>query len=92
MCRKNLHGNVVHTEATKATFETPKSRLISALDLLIPQMGHNAEMLLHLVLVKLASLGCFYKNTRLDLYDHVLIGPEHVKIVKRGTVPMIMRH
>ena len=28
MCRKNLPGNVVHTDATKAAFETLKSRMI----------------------------------------------------------------
>ena len=36
MCRKNLPGNVVHTEATKADFETLESRMIFALVLLIP--------------------------------------------------------
>jgi len=42
MCRKNLPGNVVHTEATKVAFETLKSRMISA-RVLIPKMGHEAE-------------------------------------------------
>ena len=37
MCRKNLPGNVVHTEATKVAFETLKDRMISAPVLLIPK-------------------------------------------------------
>ena len=36
MCRKNIPGNVVHTEATKSAFETLKARMISAPVLLIP--------------------------------------------------------
>jgi hypothetical protein len=43
MCRKNLPGNVVHTDATKAAFETLKARMISAPVLLIPKAGHDAE-------------------------------------------------
>jgi hypothetical protein len=43
MCRKNLPSNVVHTKATKATFETLKARTISSSVLLIPKMGHEAE-------------------------------------------------
>jgi hypothetical protein len=43
MRRKNLRGNVVHTELTKAAFDTLKSRMISAPILLIPKMGHEAE-------------------------------------------------
>jgi hypothetical protein len=43
MCRKNLHGNVVHTDATKAAFETLKSRMTIAPISLIPKMGHENE-------------------------------------------------
>ena len=43
-CRKNLPGNVVHTEATKAAFETLKARMIFALVLLIPKARHDAEL------------------------------------------------
>ena len=43
MCRKNLPGNVVHIETTKAAFETLKSRIISVPVLLIPRMCHEAE-------------------------------------------------
>jgi hypothetical protein len=43
MCRKNLHGNVLHTEATKTDFETLKSRMISAPVLLIPKRGRDSE-------------------------------------------------
>ena len=44
MCRKNLPGNVVHTKATKAAFETLKYRMISAQFLLIPRLGHEAKL------------------------------------------------
>ncbi len=43
MCRKNLSGNVVHTEATKVAFETLKSRMLFALVLVIHMLGHEAE-------------------------------------------------
>jgi len=43
MCRENLPSNVGHIEATKAGFETLKSRMIFAQILLIPKMGHEAE-------------------------------------------------
>jgi len=43
MCRKNYPRNVVHTETTKVAFETLKSRMIFALVLLSPRMGHEAE-------------------------------------------------
>ena len=43
MFRKNLLGNVVHSETIKVAFETLKSRMISALVLLISKMGHAAE-------------------------------------------------
>jgi hypothetical protein len=44
MCRKSLHGNVVHIEAIKTAFETLKSRRISAHVLLIPKMGREADL------------------------------------------------
>jgi hypothetical protein len=43
MCHKSLHSNVVNTEATKAVFETLKSRMISAHVLLTPNTWHEAE-------------------------------------------------
>ena len=43
MCRKNLLGNVVHTEAAKTTFETRKTRMILEPILFIPKMGHEPE-------------------------------------------------
>ena len=43
MCCKNLPGNVVHAEATKAAFKTLKARMSSASVLLIPKAGHDAE-------------------------------------------------
>ena len=41
VCRKNLPGNVVHTESTKGAFETLKARMISAPVLLIPKTRHD---------------------------------------------------
>jgi hypothetical protein len=43
MCRKRLPSNDVHSEATKAAFETLKARMIFAPVLLIPKAGHDAE-------------------------------------------------
>ena len=43
VCRKKLHGNVVHIEATKVAFETIESRMISAPLLLIVWAEHAAE-------------------------------------------------
>jgi hypothetical protein len=48
--------------------------------------------LLQPTLVKLASLGCFYKQTPLDFLDNVLTGPENLQIAKRDIVPTIVRH
>jgi hypothetical protein len=52
MCRKNLPGNVVHIDATKAAFETLKSRMISAPVLLISKMGPEAEFVVAIVVSK----------------------------------------
>ncbi len=57
MCRKNLPGNVVHTERTKAAFETLKSRMISAPILLIPTMGHEAEFVVAIDASKVGVAG-----------------------------------
>ena len=43
LCRKSLPGRVVHSDATKAAFETLKARIISAPVLLIPKSGQEAE-------------------------------------------------
>ena len=59
MCRKNLLGNVVHTEATKAGFETVKSRMISAPVLLIPKMRHDAEFVVAIDASKIGIAGVF---------------------------------
>jgi hypothetical protein len=50
------------------------------------------DLLLQPTLLRLVLLWCFYKNTPLDLSNHVLIGLEEIKIMKRGIVPMIVRH
>jgi hypothetical protein len=43
LCRKLLPGRVVHSDATRAAFETLKARMISAHVLMIPKSGHEAE-------------------------------------------------
>ena len=43
MCRKHLHGNVVHSEKSKVAFENLKSRMTSVPYLVIPKMGHEAK-------------------------------------------------
>jgi hypothetical protein len=45
LCRKSLPGRVVHSDATKAAFETLKTRMISAPVLLIPKSGRDAEFI-----------------------------------------------
>ncbi len=45
LCRKSLPGRVEHCDATRAAFETLKARMISALVLLIPKYGHDAEFI-----------------------------------------------
>ena len=67
MCRKNLHGNVVCTEATKVAFETLKFCMISAPTVLIPTMENEAEFFFPTDASKVGIAGCFYKKTPLDL-------------------------
>jgi hypothetical protein len=55
MCRKNILGDVVHTEATKDAFETLKARMILALVLLIPKARHTAEFV---VATDTSMVGC----------------------------------
>jgi hypothetical protein len=43
LCRKLLPGLVVHSDTTKASFETLKARKIYSHVLLIPKSGHDAE-------------------------------------------------
>ena len=43
LCRKNLPGQVVHTEATISAFESLKARMIAAPVLIIPKVGQDAE-------------------------------------------------
>jgi hypothetical protein len=58
MCRKNLPGNVVHSNATKIAFETLKSRMIIApAVLLIPKMGHEAEFVVAIDVSKVGIAG-----------------------------------
>ena len=57
MCRKNLPGNAVHTEAIKAAFETLKARMISAPVLLIPKARHDAEFVVAIDASKVGIAG-----------------------------------
>jgi hypothetical protein len=61
MCSKNLPGNVVHTEATKAAFETLKARMIFALVLLIPKIGHDVELVVATDASKVGIVGVLFK-------------------------------
>ena len=45
LCRKLLSGRVVHSDTTRAAFETLKARMISAPVLLIPKFGKDAEFI-----------------------------------------------
>ena len=45
LCRKSFPGRVVHSDATRAAFETLKARMISASVLLIPKSGRDAEFI-----------------------------------------------
>ncbi len=40
-----MPGRVVHCDATRTAFETLKARMISALVLLIPKSGQDAEFI-----------------------------------------------
>ena len=57
MCRKNLHGNVLHTEATKTDFETLNSRMISAPVLLIHKRGRDSEFVVVTDASKVGTVG-----------------------------------
>ena len=45
LCRKSLPGRAVHSDATRAAFETLKARMISAPVLLIPKFDRDAEFI-----------------------------------------------
>jgi len=59
MCRTKLHDNVFQTKATKASFATLKSRMISAPVLLIPKMRHDAEFVVAIDASKIGIAGVF---------------------------------
>ena len=48
---------MVHSDATKAAFETLKARMISALVLLIPKSGQEAEFVLVTYATKVGITG-----------------------------------
>ena len=62
MCRKNLPGNVVHTEATKVAFETLKARMIFAPLLSIPKAAHDAEFVVATDANKVAIVGVLFQE------------------------------
>jgi hypothetical protein len=67
MRRENLPGNVVHIEATKAAFETLKSRMISVQIFLIPKMGHEVEFVVATDAGKFGIASVLLQETPLDL-------------------------
>jgi len=62
MCRKNLPGNVVHIEATKADFETLKARMISAPVLLIPKTRRDVEFVVAIDASKVGIAGILFQE------------------------------
>ena len=75
MCRKNLPGNVVHTETTKAAFETLKSRMIYSPVLFIPSMGHEAGFVVATNASKVGIAGVLFTRRHLWLFKTMcLIG------------------
>jgi hypothetical protein len=61
-CRKNLPGNVVHTDATKAAFETLKARMISAPVLLTPKARHDAKFVVTTDASKVDIVGVLFQE------------------------------
>ena len=57
MCRKSLPGRVVHSDATMAAFETFRARMLSALLLLIPKSGRDAEFIVATDASKVGTTG-----------------------------------
>ena len=45
LCRKSLPGRAVHSDTTRAAFETLKARMISGHVLLIPKSGQTADFI-----------------------------------------------
>ncbi len=45
LCRKSLPGRVVHSDTTRAAFETLQARMISAPELPILKSGRDAEFI-----------------------------------------------
>jgi hypothetical protein len=57
MCRKSLPCNVVPNEATKAAFESVKSRMSSAPHLLTPKIRHETEFVVETDSSKVGIVG-----------------------------------
>ena len=53
---------------------------------------HDDEFVVATDASKFVSMECFSKKTLMDLSDHVLIGLENLKIMKRDIVPTSLRH
>ncbi len=62
MCRKSLPGRVVHSDTTRAAFETLKARTISALDLPTPKSGQEAEFVVATNANKVGIVGVLFQE------------------------------
>ena len=63
LCRKSLPGRVVHSNTTRAAFETLKARIISAHVLQIPKSGQEAEFVAAIDAGKVGIAGYYFKKT-----------------------------
>jgi hypothetical protein len=92
MCRTNLPSNVVHSEATKLAFKTLKFRMISALDLLIHNMGHDAEFVVATDASKVGIVGVLLQEDTSKSLRPCAYRARNLKIAKQGIVHTIVRH
>ena len=73
LCRKYLLGRVVHSDTTRAAFETLKTRMISALVFLIPRSSQDAEFI---VATDASKVGIACVLFQEDSESHLLNGLE----------------
>ena len=63
LCRKSLPGRVVHSDATRAAFETLKARMSYAPVLLIPKSGQDAEFIFATNATKVGFAGVLQEDS-----------------------------
>ena len=63
-CQKSLPGRVVHSDTTRDVFDTFKARMISALVLLIPKSGQEAEFVVVTDASRVGIAGLLLKTQR----------------------------